>query len=206
MIASPLFHMESTMPTSNDSETAQTAATVLLDQIKNLEAMVPGKTLNEKVEIGSILWDLGAAIEKALDGIKKEVRSEAVTRLKGAPGVETLTGTYAGTCAVTIPKPSTRVVKGADMASVKAVLGSDFSLFFEEVTTYKPRNEFTERFTDLDAVEQQVLLKSVEQKENTPRVSFRRQAPVEPIKLEETPQETPQEDTTTPGFLDDLLG
>jgi len=198
--------MESTMPTSNDSETAQTAANVLLDQIKNLEAMIPGKPLNEKVEIGSILWDLGAAIDKALDGIKKEVRTEAVARLKGSPGIETLPGTYAGTCAVTIPKPSTRVVKGADMASVKSVLGSDFSLFFEEVTTYKPRSEFTERVTEMtDADQQQILLKSVEQKENTPRVSFRRQAPVEPIKLEESLQEAAQEATAAPGFLDDLL-
>jgi hypothetical protein len=48
-------------------------------------------------------------------------------------------------------------------------------LFFEEKTSFSVRKEFRELVKKLkDPLHQEALLASVESKENTPRVSFRR--------------------------------
>jgi hypothetical protein len=68
-------------------------------------------------------------------------------------------------------------------------------LFFEEVTTFKPRKEFDERVTALtNPLHQQILLNSIERVEPTLRVSFRRAK--EP-KVEQEPKQEPVEDFIT---------
>jgi len=166
------------MSNSNDSAKAQSTAQALIQQAHALESMLQGKPLAEKVEIGSLLWDLRDLVSDTLDKIKDELRDEALSRLKGNPGIENFQGALSGSCSVTVPKPSTRIVKGTDMSTLQTVLGDDFNLFFEETVNYKPRREFEERVAALeDPLHQQVLIKSIEHKDNTPRVSFRRSAP-----------------------------
>lgn len=143
-----------------------------LEQIKTL---VQEAALDAKVEYGSILWNLGDQINEVLDLIKEELRKETKTRLGDTPGQETFEGDDLGAAVVTAPKPSLRVPKGKDIAPLKAALGSDFSLFFEEVTTFKPRKEFDERVTALsNPLHQQILLNSIERVDPTLRVSFKR--------------------------------
>jgi hypothetical protein len=149
-----------------------------LTQVERLKAMLNGSNIEDSVEIGSVLWYLGDAISDVLNGVKKELRSEAQQQLSGSTGTASFDGTDLGTASVNVPKASLRIPKGKKVDDIKMAIGSDFSLFFEEVTTYKPRAEFDARVTNLtNPLHQQILLNAVERVEPTPRVSFRRSAP-----------------------------
>jgi hypothetical protein len=149
-----------------------------LSEVERLKGMLQGADTDYSVEIGSILWFLGDAIGSVLDGIKKDLRAEASTQLGGGTGTASFDGTDLGTASVNVPKASLRVPKGKDLDAIKSAIGGDFTLFFEEVTTYKPRAEFDERVTNLtNPLHQQILLNSIERVEPTPRVSFRRNTP-----------------------------
>lgn len=188
---------------NHDSAKAQSAAQTITQQIRVLESFLQGKPLAEKVEIGSLLWDLRDLVSDTLDKIKDELRDEALSKLKRNPGIENFQGSFSGSCSVTVPKPSTRIVKGTDMSTLRTMLGDDFSLFFEETVSYKPRREFEERVAALeDPLHQQVLIKSIEHKDNTPRVSFRRNLPVE-VSLEEGGKGASV--SVAPSTLDDIL-
>lgn len=163
--------------TQSDPNT-RTVCDSLLAQVESLKSQLATIATEDKVEIGSVLWAVGDAISDALSGIKKELRVEATTQLGGATGSTNFDGTDLGTASVNVPKASLRVPKGKDMDTIKAAIGSDFALFFEEVTTYKPRSEFDKRVPTLNnPLHQQILLNAVERVEPTPRVSFRRNAP-----------------------------
>lgn len=148
---------------------------VLLDGVETIKASLAGASLGRKVEIGSVLWQLGDAVKGLLDTIKTDVRTGAVTELNGQVGHTTIEGDDLGEATVTIPEASLRVPKGTNIEDLKKVLGSDFGLFFEETVTIKPRKEFGERVTALqNPLHKQILHNSVAHVEPTPRVSFRR--------------------------------
>lgn len=150
----------------------------LSDLLQELDGLADQGTLEDQIEVGSALWEAGDRIKNTLDKIKGRARAEALTHVSEEKGSYTIDGSESATCTVTIPSPSTSVVKGTDMESLKTALGTDFTLYFEEVTTYKPRPEFGERVVKVDnQVHQDLLVRSVFQKENTPRVSFRRPTP-----------------------------
>jgi len=147
----------------------------LLDGLETIKKSLDESTLERKVEIGSVLWQLGDAVKDVLDRIKSDVRVEAVAELKGQAGNTKLDGDDLGEATVTIPEASLRVPKGTNIDDLKKVLGSDFGLFFEEVTTVKPRKEFEDRVTALqNPLHKQILHNSVARVEPTPRVSFKR--------------------------------
>jgi hypothetical protein len=153
------------------------ASDTLLTQVERLKTLLNGSNIEDSVEIGSVLWYLGDAISDVLTGIKKELRTEAATQLASGTGTATFDGTDLGTASVNVPKASLRIPKGKKVDDIKMAIGSDFSLFFEEITTYKPRAEFDARVTGLsNPLHQQILLNAVERVEPTPRVSFRRNA------------------------------
>ena len=148
---------------------------VLLDGLNNLRAAMEGAPLGRKIEVGSILWELGDRVKDVLNEIKKFVRIDAVAQLEGQVGTCTLEGDDWGEATVNIPEATLRVMKGADIDDLEDVLGNDFSLFFEEVLTIKPRKEFEDRVTSLEnALHKQILLNAVQRDEPTPRVSFKR--------------------------------
>jgi hypothetical protein len=157
------------------------ACDTLLTQVERLKAMLPTANTEDAVEIGSVLWCLGDAIGETLNTVKTNLRTEATTQLAGGTGTASFDGSDLGTAVVNIPKASLKVPKGKKIEDIKMAIGSDFSLFFEEVVSYKPRKEFDERVTNLsNPLHQQILLNSVERVEPTPRVSFRRNAPAKP--------------------------
>lgn len=154
---------------------ARAANASLLAQVEHLKGLLVNADTGSQVEIGSVLWSLGDQIETILDHIKQTLRTEANTQLGGQSGTATFEGTDLGSASVNIPKASLRVPKGKKIDDIKSAIGSDFTLFFEEVVSYKPRAEFDERVTALkNPLHQQILLTSVERVEATPRVSFRR--------------------------------
>lgn len=143
-----------------------------------LESSLDSASLPRQVEIGSILWELGDKVRAILEGIKETMREEAISQLKGQEGTTVLKGDNVGEVSVKVPKTSLRVPKGVVISDLKRILGADFGLFFEEVVTLKPREEFEERAAVVtNPLHQQVLHSSVQHVEGTPRVSFRRHKP-----------------------------
>jgi len=151
---------------------------VLLDGLDQIRGLLETASLPTKTEIGSVLWEVDEALAQLLDTVKDALRSEAVRELDGRVGTHTFLGEDLGEAAVLIPQPVLRVPKGKNMDDVRRGLGSQFSMFFDEITTYTPRKEFEERVVALnDQATQQILLDAVERVELTPRVSFKRNRP-----------------------------
>jgi hypothetical protein len=151
------------------------AHATLLDSLEAIRKSLATATTERKVEIGSVLWQLGDRVRDVLDDIKKDVRVVAVAELKGQVGHTTLEGDDLGEAIVNIPEVSLRVPKGTNIDDLKKVLGSDFGLFFEETITIRPRKEFEDRVTVLtNPLHQQILHNAVARVEPTPRVSFKR--------------------------------
>lgn len=151
---------------------------ILLDGLDNIKASLQDAPIERKVEVGSVLWELGDRVKLVLDEIKEDVRKAAVKELGGQVGNTTIDGDDMGSATVTIPSASLRIPKGKDIESIKKALGNRFPFFFEEVVTFKPHKEFEDRVEKIDdALEQKILLDAVERQELTPRVSFRRDRP-----------------------------
>jgi len=151
---------------------------VLLEGLDTIQAAMENASLDRKVEVGSVLWELGPRVKKVLDAIKEDIRKEAVKELGGVVGNTKFDGDDVGSAAVTILSATLKIPSGKDIAGIKQALGSKFPLFFEETVTYKPHKEFEKRVEQMeDALEQKILLDAVERHELTPRVSFRRDRP-----------------------------
>lgn len=151
---------------------------VLLDGLNTIHESLDEASTERKVEIGSVLWELGDRVKEILDVIKTDVRTTAVKEMGGQVGHTTLEGDDLGEATVTIPSAQLRIPKGKDIEDLKRALGPRFPFFFEETITYKPHKEYEDRVEKLDdALTQKVLLDAVERNELTPRVSFRRNKP-----------------------------
>ena len=159
---------EGNIDTRSLSESIQTI-------LRNVAEASEDFSLEEMVEVGNLLWEVSDEIKSILEPLKKAIREEALSRLGGQPGMSKIEGSEDGQAQVRVPNPSLRLRKGVNDRELRDALGADFSLFFEEVTTLKPRKEFEERVMGLDnKLHQKVLHNAVEQLEPTPRVSFRR--------------------------------
>jgi len=151
---------------------------VLLEGLDTIQSSLQDASLARKIEIGSVLWELGNRVKTVMDDIKEDVRQAAVAELGGQVGQVTLDGDDMGSATVTVLAASLRVPKEKDVDSVKSVLGSRFPFFFEEIVSYKPHKEFESRVEKVDnTLEQKTLLEAVERTELTPRVNFRRDRP-----------------------------
>lgn len=171
------------MSEANASDKTQSMDTrvahqILLDGLSNLKNAMDDMSIERKIEVGSILWEVGDLVKDILDGIKVEVRQEAVKQCNGEAGTVELGGDDMGEAQVIILPAALRIPKGKDIGSLKEALGKRFSFFFEETVTYKPQREFEDRVAAVsDPLEQKILLDSVDRAEHTPRVLFRRNKP-----------------------------
>lgn len=146
----------------------------ILSRIQQLEDTIEGQPVEEQVEVGAALWAVYERASQAMETAKKDLREAALEKL-GGPGAHTFNGTGATEAMVTIPNPSLRLQKDADVALLKKVLGGDFGRYFDEKVSYVPRKEFNERrASDKDATHAAMLDKYVDTVPNTPRVTFRR--------------------------------
>jgi hypothetical protein len=128
-------------------------------------------------DVLDVLEVLKEALRKAAEP-KLAENPDKVVRLQG----ESEFGTVLGHVAVTFPEDSVKLRKTADMARLKRTLGDRFGDFFEEKTSYKPKDDFKDRTTAAmrtaadhpeEAAEARVALAAVEVKESTPRVGFK---------------------------------
>jgi hypothetical protein len=147
----------------------------LLAGVRELDAGIENDDLTLQIEIGSILRDVSDAFGGLLDKIKEKVREHAVRRTGGRAGTCLLEGNDLGEATVNIPEASLRLTRDKSIEELRRALGGDFDLFFEEVTTHRPRKDFEARVAVLqDTSSKKTLLASVERVEATPRVGFKR--------------------------------
>lgn len=159
-------------PTGVDS---RVACDTLLGSIVALDTVLEGASSEQRVEIGSVLWQLGDKIKEVIDQVKAELRTDAVAELGGQTGSITFEGDDIGEASVIVPSATLRVPKGRNVDDLRKQLGDEFDFYFETVTTVKPRKEFEDRVSMQESpLRKQVLLNAVERVEPTPRVLFKR--------------------------------
>lgn len=133
-----------------------------------------GAPLEHAVEIGTALSAMIKAAEGIQSTIKETLRDAAVLQLQQQPGSVTLEGTGTGRVTVTVPRPKLRLTKAADIDLLQKVLGDQFDLYLETMTSYKPRDVAGDLIAAMeDGPAKTVMLSAVEQFEGTPRVSFK---------------------------------
>jgi len=146
----------------------------IISRITQLEDSIEGQPVEDQVEIGAALWAVTERATQAMEQAKKDIRDEAVEQL-GGPGTHTFNGNGTTQALVTIPNPSLKLQKDADVELLQKILGGDFDRYFDTKTTYSPRKEFNERrASDKDGTHTAMLDKYVDVMPNTPRVTFRR--------------------------------
>ena len=161
-------------PPSGPIDTRE-AHRVLMQALDLMESQLDDASIERLVEVGSVLWDFGGRITDILDKIKDTLRQQALANLGDEIGVVTLDGDDLGKAMVHVLSPTLRVPRGKNVQDIKQALSSDFALFFDEVTTFKPRRDYEERVLSVEnALHKRTLLEAVERVESTPRVSFTR--------------------------------
>lgn len=128
-------------------------------------------SLEVRIAAGARLWDVLARAQKAVDLLKPALRMEARAKIQGA-GSTTIEGTGMTRAIITIPESSLQIVKDADMAALKRMLGNKFAPMFEERVTYKCRPNIEQNIQRLNSKDQAAVFAVVKEVEGTPRVSF----------------------------------
>jgi hypothetical protein len=161
--------------TDSTNQKTRDAHKTLLGVVQEFSDSLDSMSLEDRIEVGSVLWDLGDAMEGLMDRIKESIREKALESLGGGAGTVEFSGSDVGQVAVNVPKPSLKVSQGKKLEELRIALGPDFGLFFEESHTYKVRSEFRGRVKAVtDPLHQKALLDAIETSESKPRVSFRR--------------------------------
>ena len=129
------------------------------------------------VEVGTALFLMSEGVKKVLEQVKGSLRQEGLRRLQNQSGVASLDGSREGSATVTVPPSQITLGKDADLLLLKRLLGENFDLCFETVTTteYKPRKVVTRIVAEMpDGPQKTYLLSCLTEAEGTPRVSFKR--------------------------------
>ncbi len=144
--------------------------------IQDAEQMVATGSPKEIAATALALAALSDSIQKALDPLKTRLREEATTSCAGAD----LPYSYdfelpEGKVVVTIPKRTVKLSRDTDIDGLQAMLGDQFAVYFETVVNHKPRRNFPDLIQARVASDgvRDLLLKSIDQKDSTPRVSFK---------------------------------
>jgi len=141
------------------------------DLLKQLEDSLEGAALEELVQIGDFLWHFVNKANSVMGPIKLALRDEACDQI--TTGRLQIDGHGGTSCTVTIPKPSLRIKKGADLVALKALLNEKFEEVFEKETKYKPKSNIEEVCLSLPEELRDSVLGVLDSHENTPRVSFK---------------------------------
>ena len=149
----------------------------ILSQAISMEA--EDADTDRQVELAFFLWKMINEASKVLDTIKEaHLRPAALKQAKGSPGPQILTGSGYSECEVRIPEPTYRLKKGADLNTIRSVLGDRYIKFFQENLNVEPRREAGNLVAQLkDQKTRRLLLESMTEFEGTPRVSLRQVDP-----------------------------
>jgi len=130
-------------------------------------------TTEERVQLGALLSAIGKQSDTALGPIKETLRTEALVQIGSPTGTHRFEAPGGASCTVVVPVPAVQVRKDFNMQGLKAVLGDTFPVLFEEVTAYKPREDFQATVAVCQPDCQQAALAAVEVVDRTPKVHFK---------------------------------
>lgn len=154
---------------------AQTLATVREKILELAEGIEPDSPLEELVEAGTVLAAIVNLANTELAEIKADLRDHALDELRDEAGSCTFEGLDVGQVTVTVLSNKVSFVKGTDPEVLKTKLGDDFDLYVETKITYIPRKNAAELAAKVaTGQERDLLLCSLEETPQTPRVSFRK--------------------------------
>lgn len=144
-------------------------------QVRALEASLEGAPREHVVEVGYTLANLISTASQALEPIKTRLREEAVKDLSHQAGSISFEGSGLGMVTVTVPKPQLKLSKGVDINQLKLTLAEDFDTYFDTKVVYTPRKTIVPLVVKLASGDKKTtLLSSIEEREPTPRVSFKK--------------------------------
>ena len=144
-------------------------------RVRKLTEGIDGSQEADIVDVGTALAAIVTTATDALKGIKEDLRDRARSSLGHQPGSVAFEGLDIGQVAIVVPSPKVQLVKAADPDMLKIVLGDDFDTFFDTKVKYTPKKDATTLVVDLPAGQaKDLLLYSLEEAEQTPRVSFRK--------------------------------
>ena len=125
---------------------------------------------NELVTFGQHLWRIINRAEVIIESVKTRLRQEA----SGAASTTKFESDDKDSRATVTPQsPTVEVLKDANMTAVKAALGTEFYVYFDETTVYKPRKDFRERVLKMAPKDQPLLLNVVKVTPRTAKVGFK---------------------------------
>jgi hypothetical protein len=140
-----------------------------------MEDSLDSADIEHLVEVGSAMSAAIASANDLLTVVKTKLRDQALQDLKHAPGAVTYKGSEEGEVTITNPEPTLQLLKDADPDILRRELGSDFDLYFESRTSYKPKKSAGERIVKLASGKQKtVLMTALHSQDGTPRVSFKK--------------------------------
>lgn len=143
--------------------------------LKALEDSLKDAPQEHVVEVGTTIAAMINSASDILEEVKTNLREDALSELKHEPGSITFNGKDIGEVTVTVPSPRLQLLKDVDPEVLKTVLGDDFDLYFDTKVRYVPRKTAGPLVMKLaSGREKTVLLSSLEEREGTPRVSFKK--------------------------------
>jgi hypothetical protein len=149
------------------------AHTQVQDLLSQLEKTLDTASTEDLVQIGDFLWRLVSRANEVMSPIKIALRDEAYEQMASGSGSVQICGHEHTTCMVTVPKPSLRIKKGADLVSLKAALKERFDDLFLKEVKYKPKPDIEEACISLPEDLRDSVMNTLDHIENTPRVSFK---------------------------------
>lgn len=139
------------------------------------EALPEEPSREELVEAGTALAAIVTAAKDSLEQIKGALRADALKDLGYEPGSVNFEGLDIGQVSVTVPKPKLALVRNAKVDELKDILGEDFDTFFATKVAHTPHRNAGELVVRLaTGPKKDALLENIEEKPQTPRVSFRK--------------------------------
>ena len=132
-------------------------------------------TVEEYVEVGTVFFAVITSATGTLNEVKTVLREDALEELNRTPGQAFFNGDAEGEATVTVPNPKLKLVKDADIGALQSTLGVEFSKFFTTKITHTPCKGAGDLVAALPpGAARSLLLASLKETPETPRVSFRR--------------------------------
>lgn len=144
---------------------------LLFQEIKG----IVGLSRAQQIELGFLLWEVSGGARNRLEPLKQVLRELAVNEIRPKTGPVMFKGSHRTACQVTVMPDEIRLRENADIEGLRALLGPDFSDYFETEVTYKPNHPAIKQLLETSDGADLILQKIVEAIEIvsfTPRVKF----------------------------------
>lgn len=139
----------------------------LQDALKESKEILGSEHLQEKLEVGAVLWGYNNLFKSMIENLKEEIREQGASEEN-----RSLYKTEVGDFTVTYIKPKTVLQKTAAIVDLEKDLGEHFGDLFEKKVTTECRAKFEEIAMTLPPEIRKKAMQVVEQKASKARISF----------------------------------